>query len=328
MLDERKAAILRAVVEGYIQTAQPVGSGHVARHGGIPVSPATVRNDMAQLERDGYLDHPHTSAGRIPTAKGYRFFVDHLEPGPLGPGQRNQVRAFFNQAHGELERMLHDTSRLLTDLTDHAALVVAPQAVAAHVRSAQLVGLAPGTALAVVVLSNGSVEKHTIEVPDGLTDDELAAHSVAFARLAEGCTIAQLAAVDASSDAVAAGALAAFRGTPTGTDAEVYVGGTARMAGSFQAVETVREVLTILEQQLVVVTLLRDVVDRGLEVAIGAETGVEPLAECSLVVAPYQVGGEPAGSIAVLGPTRMDYAQALAAVAVVSQRLSDRLSEG
>jgi heat-inducible transcriptional repressor len=328
MLDERKAAILRAVVEGYIQTAQPVGSGHVARQSGIPVSPATVRNDMAQLERDGYLDHPHTSAGRIPTSKGYRFFVDHLEPGPLGPGQRNQVRAFFNQAHGELERMLHDTSRLLTDLTDHAAVVVAPQADAAHVRSAQLVGLAPGTALAVAVLSNGSVDKHTVEVPEALSDDELAGHSAAFAALVEGRSLADLPIADASTDPVVARALTVFRPAVGTAETEVYVGGTARMAGSFQAVETVREVLTILEQQLVVVSLLRDVIDRGLEVAIGTETGFEPLAECSIVVAPYQVSGEPAGSIAVLGPTRMDYSRALAAVAVVSQRLSDRLSEG
>lgn len=327
MLDERKAAILRAVVEGYIQTAQPVGSGHVAKQSGIPVSPATVRNDMAQLERDGYLDHPHTSAGRVPTSKGYRFFVDHLEPGPLGPGQRNQVRAFFNQAHGELERMFHDTSRLLTDLTDHAAVVVAPQADAARVRSAQLVSLSPGTALALVVLSNGTVEKHGIDVPESLTEDELAAHSAAFASIAEARTVAELPGLDASSDPVVGAALDAFRLVGDPTEAEVYVGGTSRMAGSFQAVETVREVLTILEQQLVVVSLLRDVIDRGLEVAIGSETGVEPLAECSVVVAPYEIAGEPVGSIAVLGPTRMDYSKALAAVAVVSQRLSDRLSE-
>ena len=111
-------------------------------------------------------------------------------------------------------------------------------------------------------------------------------------------------------------------------DDQVFVGGTARMAGAFDAVETVREVLGILEQQLVVVTLLRDVLDRGLTVAIGAETGMAPLAECALVVAPYVVEGETAGTIGVLGPTRMNYPQALAAVAVVSKRLGRRLSEG
>ncbi|MBO0730600.1 MAG: heat-inducible transcriptional repressor HrcA, partial [Acidimicrobiaceae bacterium] len=123
MLDDRKAAILQAVVEEYIQTAQPVGSGHVARQAALAVSPATVRNEMSVLERDGYLIQPHTSAGRIPTDKGYRFFVDSLvPPGQLGPAQTQQVRAFFAHAHGELERMLADTSRLLSGLTEYAAV--------------------------------------------------------------------------------------------------------------------------------------------------------------------------------------------------------------
>src|SRR3712207_8916321 len=121
-MDDRKAAILRAIVAEYIETAQPVGSGHVARQPGLAVSPATVRNEMAVLEREGYLVHPHTSAGRIPTDKGYRFFVDHLRtpPGPLAPSQKRQVEAFFARAHGELEQLLDDTGRLLTNLTDCA----------------------------------------------------------------------------------------------------------------------------------------------------------------------------------------------------------------
>src|SRR5438045_5704716 len=142
----RKAAILRAVVEEYIDTALPVGSAHGARVPGLGVSSATVRNDMSALEREGYLVQPHTSAGRIPTDKGYRFFVDQLtEPGQLDPIRRQQVKAFFAKAHGELEQMLQDTSRLLSGLTDYAAVVVAPSHEVASIRSAQLVGLAPRT---------------------------------------------------------------------------------------------------------------------------------------------------------------------------------------
>jgi heat-inducible transcriptional repressor len=128
MLDERKAAILRAVVEEYIDTAQPVGSAHVVRSSGVQVSSATVRNDMATLEQEGYLRQPHTSAGRIPTEKGYRFFVDNLgQPANLRRHDAVQVRSFFEQAHGELEQMLHDTSRLLGDLTSYAGVVVGPR---------------------------------------------------------------------------------------------------------------------------------------------------------------------------------------------------------
>src|SRR5262245_54740995 len=112
MLDERKAAILRAVVEEYIDTAQPVGSGHVATAPGVDVSSATVRNEMATLEADGYLRQPHTSAGRVPTEKGYRFFVDHLRQPRLQARSADEVRDFFARAHGEVEQMLSQTSRL------------------------------------------------------------------------------------------------------------------------------------------------------------------------------------------------------------------------
>src|SRR5687767_15716812 len=127
MLDDRKAEILRAVVEEYIDTAQPVGSARIVQRGRLPVSAATVRNELAVLEREGYLVQPHTSAGRIPTEKGYRFFVDALAPkGTLQPGQRQRVSDFFSHAHGALEEMLHSTTQLLTNLTNYAAVVVGP----------------------------------------------------------------------------------------------------------------------------------------------------------------------------------------------------------
>ena len=175
MLDERKAAILQAVVQEYIRTAQPVGSNHVAAASSIDVSPATVRNEMAALEVDGYLQQPHTSAGRIPTDKGYRFFVDTLaSPGPLDSARAQQVRTFFAHAHGALEQMLSDTSLLLTRLTHHAALVVGPAAEQATIRSVQLVGLSSRIVLAVTVLSNGGVERHTIELGVELTEEQVA----------------------------------------------------------------------------------------------------------------------------------------------------------
>jgi len=333
MLDDRKATILRAVVEEYIHSAQPVGSGHVAAAPGVEVSPATVRNDMAVLEQEGYLVQPHTSAGRIPTDKGYRYFVDALVGrASLNPASAQQVRSFFNTAHGEIEQMLSDTSRLLSSLTDSAAVVVGPPVERASVRSAQLVGLAPRTVLFVAVLSNGSVEKRTLELSDEVTDAQVASASALLAAKVVGLRLGDPVSVPPSGDDVVdvlVRVASAAIGTPFPSDSDsVFVGGTARMAGAFTAVDTVRQVLTILEQQLVVVSLLRDVLDRGLTVAIGAETGMETLAECSIVVAPYEVEGQPAGTIGVLGPTRMNYPQALAAVAVVSKRLGQRLSEG
>ncbi len=332
MLDERKASILRAVVEEYIQTAQPVGSGHIADAPGVSVSSATVRNEMSALEIDGFLAQPHTSAGRIPTEKGYRYFVDDLAEPSLDRSASQQVRAFFDRAHGEIEQMLADTTQLLTGLTDHAAVVVGPPHEAAEVRAIQLVDLAPRVALFVAVLGNGTVEKRTVDL-DTDTDPaalEAAAHHLSAHGI--GHPLTHLATVATSTDPTTDAVIDRVRlvlGVDAADEADhVFVNGASRMAASFDAVETVRSVLTILEQQLVVVSLLRDVVDRGLNVAIGSETGMQPLADCALVVAPYTVGGEQVGTVGVLGPTRMNYPQALAAVAVVGQRLGHRLTEG
>jgi heat-inducible transcriptional repressor len=340
MLDERKAAILRAVVEEYIDTAQPVGSAHVVRAPGVHVSSATVRNDMATLEAEGYLRQPHTSAGRIPTEKGYRFFVDTIgAPGALRGPDAQHVRSFFERAHGELEEMLADTSRLLGDLTSYAGVVVGRTVADATVRSVQLVGLTAASALVVVILSNGVVEKHTLDLTeggpalrDGVGEERIAAASAHLGTALAGAERTQLppltATGDAATDALCAVALRSLEADRGDEPDQVYVGGTSGIARAFDALETVREVLGILEQQYVVVTLLRDVLDRGLQVAIGTETGMAPLAECALVVAPFKAEGEPAGTIGVLGPARKDYPQAMAAVAVVSRRLSQRLTEG
>lgn len=334
MLDERKAAILRAVVSEYIRTAQPVGSAHVTRARGVEVSSATVRNDMAQLEADGYLYQPHTSAGRVPTDLGYRAFVDELT-GPnlrLGPGAAAKVRDFFDTTSGEIEHMLDATTHLLSELTHQAAVVVAPISPPAPVKSVQLVSLAPHTALFVAVLANGSIDKRTIEFETSASDEVLAHASAALSAHLIGRSLTDIAGVPLTDDPSVARILRACASSvavdETRDRGQVYVGGTAQMASSFEAVETVRRVLSILEQQLVVVTLLRDVMDRGLQVAIGTETGMAPLAECSVVVAPYEIDGTPAGSLALLGSTRMDYPQALAAVAIVSQRLGRRLTLG
>jgi heat-inducible transcriptional repressor len=330
-LDHRKAAILNAVVSEYIETAQPVGSAHITGNPGVEVSSATVRSEMAALERDGYLAQPHTSAGRIPTDKGYRFFVDHLgRPGTLGPHERHEVRKFFAHVHGEVEDLLGRTSGLLAGLTDYAAVVVGPRHESATIRSVQLVGLSPRLALLVVVLSDGAVEKRTVDLPDDTSDDLLAEAATHLATSTRGGTLANPGAVpelrDSALNGVVRGAVTALGELSTaGEPDHVFVGGSSRMASAFDAVETVRSVLSILEQQLVVVELIEDILDRGLSVAIGAEHGFEPLASCALVLAPVAIEGEVAGTIGVVGPTRMHYPRALAAVELVGEQLGEHL---
>ena len=329
-LDDRKAAIIQAVVEEYIGTGQAVGSSHVANADGVQVSSATVRSEMVALEREGYLVQPHTSAGRIPTDKGFRYFVDHLtQPGNLGPGQHAQVSNFFTQVQGGLEDVLERTSSLLSDMTRYAAVVVGPSHETTTVKSAQLVDLGSRRLVAVWVLSDGAVENFSFEIGEELDVSVISAASVALDQHLRGATLGAMPAMNPSGHrAVDELVLSAATGlmAAVSADAEpVYVGGSSRLAHSFDAIETVRGVLSILEQQLVVVSLLRDVLDSGLSVAIGSEHGYEQLSSCAVVVAPVEVDGVSAGAVGLLGPTRMDYAQAMAAAEVVSRQLAERI---
>ncbi len=325
MLSDRKAAILQAVVEGYISTSEPVGSTHVVSASGIDVSSATVRSEMAALEEDGYLQQPHTSAGRVPSEKGYRYFVDTLmEPRTLGRSQQQTVSSFFRTAQGELEAMLKQTSGMLARMTDYAAVVVGPPAEMSPVRGIQAVRLADDQALLVAVHANASIERRVVPIAAETTDDDLEAASrrliaVHVDRKDDAGSASQL-----ENDAFAVLSLALAEPD----ESPVFVGGASTVAGSFEAVEQVQEILTVLEKQYLVVTLVSDILERGLEVAIGSETGMQPLSECSLVVAPVEIDGVQAGSIGLLGPTRMHYAEAMATVAYVSQQLGGVLREG
>jgi heat-inducible transcriptional repressor len=339
MLDDRKTAILRAVVEEYIATAQPVGSAHIANNRDLAVSSATVRNDMAALEREGYLMHPHTSAGRIPTDKGYRFFVDNLVPnGSLGSIEQAKVGSFFETAHFRLEETLQRTSMLLAQLTNYASVVIGPTVEVAVVRSVQLVRLSSHHITVVVVLSNGAVENAQIEIAGDVSDDEIVQANAELQNLMIKKPLREVAAhreanrqVSDKRTSVSGVAVLCEKVLSAldrvRNDENFYVGGVAQMAEAFDAVEIVRNVLHTLEQQYVVVTLVRDMLNRGVSVAIGAEHGVEPLSACSVVLAPVRADGETVGTVGVLGPTRMNYPQALATVDLVSDRLGRRLTE-
>jgi heat-inducible transcriptional repressor len=334
-MDERKAAILRAVVEEYVATAEPVGSQRVARSRKLGVSSATVRNDMTVLEREGYIAQPHTSAGRIPTDLGYRYFVDNFtKEGALRVAQQRAVAEFFESAHRALEDLLHETSQLLSRVTDHAAMVVGPQPEVAQVRGVQLVTLHPGVVLAVAVLSNGAVEKYTLELPDQPDEARVSATAAALEVQWAGCAFNVLpefrSAGDADIDRLAQAVRDAFNQLVSERPLEMlYVGGTSRLAAeqeSFATAESAAHLLELLEHQVVVVSLVRNLLDQGVNVSIGSENQIDELRDCAIVLAPYRIEGELAGTVGVLGPTRMDYRQTIGAVAAVSQQLGRLLT--
>ena len=327
-LDARKAAILDAVVTEHIDTAQPVGSSSVAASQAVGVSPATVRSEMVALEREGFLSQPHTSAGRIPTDRGYRYFVDHLRQGTLGEAQQVTVREFFNSVHGEIEDVLEQTSTLLSSLTQYTSVVVGPSHTHATIRSAQIVDLGPTRALVVAVLSDGAVEKRTLELDLEVSVIDVADASSQLNALLVGASLDQRVELPSREGAVAElirrSTAAIFEQTPTIDGDQVFIGGSSRVADAFETVDTVRSVLGILEQELVVVSLLRDIMDKGLTVSIGSELGFESLSACAVVVAPVSIDGVPAGAVGLLGPTRMNYPVALATAQAVSEELAHR----
>jgi len=329
-LTDRKEAILRAVVQGYISTSRPVGSGLVTADSGLDVSSATIRKELSALEDEGYLLQPHTSAGRVPTEKGYRYFVDSLmEPKELDGQKSEVISEFFERTHGELERVLRQTSSLLAGVTDYAAVVVSPPPASASVLSVQLVSLSSNVALLVVVLSNGGIERRSIELEAELAEDDIEAARIELSRMMIGTTGAVSGGPKTGNpnvDGLVRQTVSAY-GSPERRPNRLYVGGASSVAGGFETAETVENVLELLEKQYVVVSLIRDLLDRGLRVAIGTETGMDDLNKCSIVVSPYVVEGEEVGSIGVLGPTRMNYPEALSAVAIVSNRLGALLTD-
>ena len=327
-LDARKASILEAVVAEHIDTAQPVGSSSIAHSADISVSPATIRTEMVSLEREGYLAQPHTSAGRIPTDKGYRYFVDHLGNGVLGAAQQRQLGEFFANVRGEVEDVLEQTSTLLSRLTNYTSVVVGSTHAHASILSSQLVSIDSHHVLVVTVFSDGTVLKHSLTPTFEVEPTTCAEASRQLNALLLNTNLESRVQVPSRQDQVATlvrEAVASLHGQAPASDGEqVFIGGSSRVADSFEGVETVRKVLAILEEELLVVSMMQDMLNRGLSVAIGSENGHESLSACAVVVAPVTIDGVRAGAVGLLGPTRMKYREAMAAAGAVSEHLARR----
>ena len=339
MLDDRKKRVLRAIVDDYIATAEPVGSRTIARKYRLGVSPATIRNEMADLEELGYLEQPHTSAGRIPSDKGYRFYVDRLMlPARLTEEDVSRIRRIYEEKAREIQTLIHQTARVLAETTNYLALVLGPQLEKATFQRLTLVPLRPGLALLVLVTDAGFVQTASVEVPQGVRDEEL--HHIAqvlTVRLA-GVPIDVLAeaALKELQDE-----LSAYRGilrkmvevlvevVQDSVDDRVYMGGASRIfeQPEFRDVNRARAVLGVLEHEQTIRELLNaNAPDQGVMVAIGGETGMDATRECSLVCTTYEIAGVATGRIGLLGPKRMDYARAVAILRYVEDCLSMALS--
>jgi heat-inducible transcriptional repressor len=335
-LDERKQQILRAVVTEYVANGEPVGSKRVVEVARLEVSAATVRNEMAALEELGFITQPHTSAGRIPTDKGYRRFVDDLRANPSLDGPRRELVAELLGSAHDVEDLLTRTSSVLSQLTRLASLVIAPAAETARLKLIELVGLAPGSALLLLVADTGRVEKRSVELPAATQEADLDRVRSVLGEQLRGLRLGEVHhAVAAIADDAPAELREVLRAVAdvTATDLtedtvhHVFVGGQASLAGdeAFER-EHLSRVLQLIEERATLARLLADATaDDEPTVRIGEENQVADLRATSLVAQRYQL--VTAGSLGVLGPTRMDYASVLATVRAVADQLQETLTD-
>ena len=342
VLDERKAAILKAIVRDYVRDGEPVGSKRLVEEWNLGVSAATVRAEMAALEDAGYITHPHTSAGRIPTDLGYRYFVDSLRVTDTA-GLSNDQRIALEElllGSADLEELLRRASVVLSRVTRFAALVAAPRLDRSRIRHIELVHLGPRSVLAVMITETGRVEKRMLdlETPVAEHDVQRARHAVndaaiglradqapdAISGLAPGAPPEVRGLVEAVGEAVRQGLADADAGFD-----QLFVGGSGNIAsGHFNRLEEVKQVYETLEEQMVVLRVLREALAQGDPgIRIGAELPLVELAACSIVASSYEVAGDAIGSVGVLGPTRMDYPRTLAAVQAVASSLEKAIAE-
>jgi heat-inducible transcriptional repressor len=331
-LSGRKTAILRTLVHHYIRTGEPVGSEIIAASAALGVSSATIRNELAALEEMGYLTQPHTSAGRAPTDRAYRYYVDLLPNRPrLRDPERRQIVHFFDLALNDVDEILKGTTQLLSRLTRYASLALAPSVRVARIARAELVPLGSGTLL-LVVFDTGRVEKRMVGAPSDLDAEDgrrltTALEAMTGRTLQEAVAEARAHSGEPTPAAPTWSRVAeALASIDEAAEAEhVVVGGAANFASeqSFRRRETLREIFEALERESEVLTLLRGAAAfPSVSVTIGAENPLTGMWDASVVVAPFDAGGQSTGSIGVVGPTRMDYPAAISAVQAVALRLS------
>jgi heat-inducible transcriptional repressor len=327
MLDDRKARILQALVEEYIRTGEPVSSRAVLDCSALDVSSATIRNELARLESYGFVAQPHTSAGRIPTHQGYRYYVDHCSPARLRSATHDRIRSFFADVHREVSRLLKETSGLVADLTHLPSVVIGPQAEVETIHAVHLVRIAAATILVVVIAETGQVAQQVISLGFEPTDAQLDEAERVIEQVYTG------------RDRGAAGDDQRLRSSDLPdvvrriidpvhneiqgaemTERRLFVGGTSQLAGLWADLAIVHRMLDLLERDADLQAMLGEA-SGGTSVRIGEELGVVP--DLAVVSTPF--GPRGSGRVGVIGPMRMDYRRTIRVVEEVGESLEERL---
>lgn len=339
-LTERSRQILEAIIEDYIKTAEPVGSRSVTRRHGLSLSPATVRNVMSDLEELGFLASPHTSAGRVPTDKAFRFYVDSLlQVRSIDDEQRDEICRHYRGQGRDVGEILKETSRILSSISHYIGIVVAPRFTANVFRQIEFVKLCGSRILAILVSESGVVQNRIIESNEEIPSEDLVRMSNYLNNLLKGLTISEVKArifQEMESDKVRyddlmSKALKLSEQTLDEPDAEVFIEGQVNILEQpeFADVDKMKEIFRAFEEKGQLITLLDRCMDaERVNIFIGAENFLNRMNQLSVITAPYASGRNTLGVLGVIGPTRMGYDRVIPIVDYTARMLSKLLGSG
>ncbi|KUO64021.1 MAG: HrcA family transcriptional regulator [Gracilibacter sp. BRH_c7a] len=339
-MDERKQKILKAIVQDYIATAEPVGSRTISRKFDLGVSPATIRNEMADLEEIGLIEQPHTSAGRIPSDLGYRYYVDYLiDPIALNGEDKKSINKEIVNRLNEVQEVIEYTGKLISQVTNLTSLVLGPKSRNSVLNRLYFLPYTQGQAIMVTVKENGSVENNIVEIGQDTTPEELQILANIFNEKMSGTRVqdlkqglikeiySELSRKRRMIDSMMGILERMFEDKDLESCERVYLGGTLNMLNQpeFRDLNKVKSLFGVFEENTKLIELLQHG-QEGLSVTIGSENPDEVFKDCSVISAMYHINGKQIGSIGVLGPTRMDYGKAITIVDYMTKSLTEMLT--
>ncbi|MFJ7974993.1 heat-inducible transcriptional repressor HrcA [Peribacillus sp. NPDC096379] len=338
MITDRQLLILQALIDDFIRNAQPIGSRSLSKKEGIAFSSATIRNEMSDLEEFGFLEKTHTSSGRIPSEKGYRYYVDHLlAPQSLKTDDRRIIRSIFADRIYELEKIVQKSAKILSELTNYTSIVLGPKVKDNKLKKIQIISLSRETAIAIIITDTGHVENKVISLPPSFDMNEIEKMANILNDRLVGVPLAELRDKIYKEVAVLLSQHIHNYGTLVTSLAEtldiakppkLFFGGKTNMLKQpeFHDIDKVSSLLSLIEQEQGLYEIMKQN-PAGIHVKIGRENNNVLLEDCSLITATYSVGQQQVGTIAILGPTRMEYSRVISLLEFFSKDMTALLTK-
>ncbi|OLN23409.1 heat-inducible transcriptional repressor HrcA [Domibacillus antri] len=337
MLTDRQLFILQIIIDDFIRSAQPVGSRNLSKKEDVLYSPATIRNEMADLEEMGFLEKTHTSSGRVPSEKGYRYYVDHLlSPGSLARSEQTAIHSIFADRQNGIEKAVQNVATILSELTSYTSIVLGPKFNDHKVKNLQIIPIDRESAVAIIVTDTGHVENRLFSLPEGIEAADIEKMVNILNDRLTGVPLSDLHRKIYHETAELMkrhiqnyeAVLKMFAEAAGGSElGKLFIGGKTNIFNQpeFRDIEKVRLVMDMMEKENEIYELVRPT-KAGIRVKIGTENAEQAMEDCSLITASYSVGDEPVGTIAILGPKRMEYSRVITLVDFLSHDMTNVLT--